>query len=92
MHPDTVEYPGGLYVWIRTNSIGQYSGYLSGYISRGQIRTSGIIEMDELVGGREFADFKSLSAAVTQFENSNFVQFYKRYSIGQSRKMSYCKN
>ena len=23
-------------------------------------------------------DFKSLSAAVAQFENSNFVQFYKR--------------
>ena len=38
------------------------------------------IEMDELAGGRKFTDFKSLSAAVAQFENSNFAQFYKRDS------------
>ena len=53
-------------------------GYLSVYISRGssiQIRTNGTTEMDELAVGREFADFKSLSATVAQFENSNFVQF-----------------
>ena len=68
---------GTRYVRIRTNSIGQHSGYLPGYISHRswiQIRRSSTIEMDELVVGYEFADFKSLSAA----ENSNFVKFYKR--------------
>ena len=48
------------------------------HVSSIPIRTSGTIEMDELAVGREFADFKSLSAVVAQFENSNFVQFYKR--------------
>ena len=32
-----------------------------------------MIEIDELAVGREFADLQSLSAAVTQFENSNFL-------------------
>ena len=69
-----------LNVWIQTNSVGRYSGSLFGYICRRSskhIRTSGTIEMDELGFGRDFADFKSLSAAVPQFENSNIVQFYK---------------
>jgi len=53
--PDTVEEPRGQCIWIRTNSIGWYSGYLSGYISRKnsiQIRTSGTTEMNELAVGR----------------------------------------
>ena len=77
-----------------TNSVGQYSSYLSRYSSRGssiQICTSGTIEMDELAFRCEFVDFNSLSAAVSQFENSNFVQFYKRDTpvVGQSRKMQF---
>ena len=35
--------------------------------------------MDELEVGCEFTDVKGLSAAVAQFENGNFVQFYKKY-------------
>ena len=54
-----------MYVRIRPNSVGRYSDYLSGYISRGssiQIHINGIIKMDELALGLE--------------ENSTFVQFY----------------
>ena len=36
--------------------------------------------MDELVVGCEFTGVKGLSAAVAQFENSNFLQFYKKYN------------
>ena len=66
----------GLYVQIQTNSIRRYSGYLSGYISYGssvQICRSDSTDIDELAVGFDFTDFKSLSAAVAQFENSNFV-------------------
>ena len=41
---------------------------------------SGTTEMDELAVGCEFSDFHRLSAAIENFEQTNFVQFYKRDS------------
>ena len=60
LHYD-LSYSEWLYVLIWSNSIGQHSDYLSGYISRGSTIKTRTTEMDGLAVGREFADFKSLS-------------------------------
>ena len=67
---------------------------MSGYIYCGssiKIRPIGTTEMDELAFGDEFTDFFSLSAAVAQFENSNFVQFYKRDSRTVEEDVYVCR-
>jgi len=75
---DTVEKPVGLYVWIQINSIVRYS------VLKLFVRIHFLLEFnsnshnwhdwDGQTGGwtcmHEFADFKSLSAAVVQLENS----------------------
>ena len=35
-------------------------------------------EMGEMLVGREFLDFQSLSSAIDIFEQTNFTQLYKR--------------